>query len=232
MERDPIIAVDFTTKEELEVFLSLFKDEKLFLKIGMSLFYKYGPAIVKDLKSLGHKIFLDLKVHDIPNTAKNAMKDILELEPEITTVHAMGGFEMLQSVCDLRDQMNSKTKIFAVTQLTSTSEEEMRLTQLVNPSKKLIDSVLNYAKISFEAGIDGVVSSAFETSLIKENFKLLSLTPGIRLSKNNNFDQKRVVTPIDAKRFGSDYIVVGRPILQAPNPYEAYLEIKENWNQI
>lgn len=233
-EKRPVIALDFRNKMEVEQFLSQFPTaEKMYVKIGMELFYQMGPEIVKLLKSLGHDVFLDLKLHDIPNTVQKAMRGIASLGVAITNVHAAGGVEMMRAakagLVEGTPKGETIPKLIAVTQLTSTSEEAMQKNQLIQVP--LIDSVAHYAKKTAEAGLDGVVCSALEVETIKQvtSRKFICLTPGIRPNSAEIGDQKRVVTPEAARKIGSDYIVVGRPITQAENPYQAYLDIKSAW---
>lgn len=235
MENRPIIAFDFASKQEIETFLTHFPiSEKLFVKIGMELFYQEGPAIVNFLRSQGHDIFLDLKLHDIPNTVKKAMRGIAKMGVKITNVHAAGGVEMMQAA---KKGLSEGTKedqtipeLIAVTQLTSTSEEQMHADQLIEFS--LQESVLHYAKCAEKAGLEGVVCSAHEVEKIHQatNTNFICLTPGVRPKGASVGDQKRVMTPAKAREIGSNYIVVGRPITQAENPYESYLQIKKEWN--
>lgn len=217
-----IIALDYSNKEDLFDFLNEFKKEKLFVKIGMELFYKEGPSIVKEIKDLGHSIFLDLKLHDIPNTVENAMRNLKELGIDMTNIHAAGGLEMMQAA---RRGFGDNGKLIAVTQLTSTSEESMKKEQLVDAT--LQQSVINYAKLAQGANLDGVVCSALEVEVIHQELdsEFLCITPGIRPKTANHGDQKRVVTPSQAASWGSNYIVVGRPITQAKNKKQAYLDI-------
>lgn len=231
----PIIALDFPSKKEIESFLAKFPaDEKLFVKVGMEIFYQEGPAIVRWLKNLGHDIFLDLKLHDIPNTVEHAMKGLAKLGVAITNVHAAGGIEMMAAA---KRGLASGTKsgepvpqLIAVTQLTSTGEEQMQKEQLI--SATLEESVLNYVKCAEKAGLDGVVCSALEAAKIHEatSDEFMCLTPGIRPSGAAIGDQKRVVTPALAREIGSSVIVVGRPITQADDPVAAYHAIKNEWN--
>lgn len=231
----PIIALDFSSKEEIATFLGGFPaEEKLFVKVGMELFYQEGPAIVTWLKSLGHDIFLDLKLHDIPNTVGSAMAGLARLGVRLTNVHAAGGVRMMEAA---KAGLENGTpagqpvpELIAVTQLTSTSEEEMHADQLIEVP--LVESVLHYAQCAEKAGLAGVVCSAWEVEQIKQatNAPFMCLTPGIRPSGSAVGDQKRVMTPGKARAIGSDYIVVGRPITQAESPYQAYLAIKKEWN--
>lgn len=227
-EARPIIALDFPDFEEFKAFLDLFpKEEKLYVKIGMELYYAVGPEIVRYVKDLGHSVFLDLKLHDIPNTVRSTMRVLAKMGIDMTTVQAAGGVDMLQAA---REGLGQGPILIAVTQLTSTSEEQMREDQNIQTS--LIDSVLHYAKKTAEANLDGVVCSAHEVKAIKEVTPegFVCLTPGIRPTGSEIGDQKRVMTPQEAKAIGSDYIVVGRPITQAENPLEAYHAIKAEWN--
>lgn len=228
-EERPIIALDFPSFEDIKSFLNLFpEEEKLYVKIGMELFYGNGPEIVHYVKSHGHSIFLDLKLHDIPNTVQSAMTMLSQLDVDMMTVHAAGGVEMMKAA---KAGLLKPAKVIAVTQLTSTSEENMRDWQNIQTS--LQESVVNYAKCSQEAGLDGVVCSAHEVELIKQatSDDFICLTPGIRPKGAAVGDQKRVMTPHQAQLIGSDYIVVGRPIIQAEDPVAAYHQIKEDWNK-
>lgn len=226
-EERPIIALDFATVEEVTAFLSLFpKEEKLYVKIGMELYYAQGPEIVRYVKSLGHSVFLDLKLHDIPNTVYSAMKVLKQLEIDMATVQAAGGVEMLKAA---REGLGEGLILLAVTQLTSTTEQQMRDDQNIQSS--LLESVLHYAKGAAKAQLDGVVCSAHEVEGIKAETPngFVCLTPGIRPKGSAVGDQKRVMTPAQARIIGSDYIVVGRPITQAEDPVAAYQAIKAEW---
>lgn len=226
-EERPIIALDFATVEEVTAFLSLFpKEEKLYVKIGMELYYAQGPEIVRYVKSLGHSVFLDLKLHDIPNTVYSAMKVLKQLEIDMATVQAAGGVEMLKAA---REGLGEGPILLAVTQLTSTTEQQMRDDQNIQSS--LLESVLHYAKGAAKAQLDGVVCSAHEVEGIKAETPngFVCLTPGIRPKGSAIGDQKRVMTPAQARIIGSDYIVVGRPITQAEDPVAAYQAIKAEW---
>lgn len=228
-EHRPIIALDFPSFEAVKEFLALFPaEESLYLKVGMELYYAAGPEIVSYLKGLGHSVFLDLKLHDIPNTVKSAMKVLSQLGVDMTNVHAAGGVEMMKAA---REGLGSQAKLIAVTQLTSTSEAQMQEFQNIQTS--LQESVIYYAKKIAEAGLDGVVCSAQEVQVIKQatNPDFICLTPGIRPAGAAVGDQKRVMTPADAYQIGSDYIVVGRPITQAEDPVAAYHTIKDEWTQ-
>lgn len=228
-----IMALDFPNRQEVFQFLQHFEGEKLFLKVGMELFYQEGPRIIHELKEKDHAIFLDLKLHDIPNTVYGAMKGLARLGCDIVNVHAAGGKEMMRlALAGLEAGTamgNNRPACIAVTQLTSTSESQMQEEQLINAS--LIDSVLHYARNAKEAGLDGVVCSSHEVGLIRERLgaDYLTVTPGIRLSTDSIGDQKRVVTPDLAREFGASAIVVGRGITQAANPYESYLLYKKAW---
>ena len=219
--RDVIIACDFKNKEELFKFLEPFKGLNPFLKIGMEIFYKEGPSLVRELKEKGCRIFLDLKLHDIPNTVEKAMRNIAELGVEITNCHAAGGIEMMKAARRGLDYTESgkKTELIAVTQLTSISQEALEKELLIE--KPLPEVVKAYALNAKEAGLQGVVCSPLEASIIKE-LGLISVTPGIRFADNSKDDQKRVATPEYAKELGATYIVVGRAITGAENPVEAY----------
>ncbi|RRD32265.1 orotidine-5'-phosphate decarboxylase [Streptococcus minor] len=228
-ETRPIIALDFPSFDQVKSFLARFpSDEKLYVKIGMELYYAVGPEIVRYVKSLGHSVFLDLKLHDIPNTVRSAMAALAKLGVDMTNVHAAGGVEMMKAA---RDGLGAETKLIAVTQLTSTSEEQMKEFQNIQTS--LVESVVHYAQKTAEAGLDGVVCSAQEVELIKKATPadFVCLTPGIRPSGAEVGDQKRVMTPSAARAIGSDYIVVGRPITQAHDPVQAYRDIKDEWNR-
>ena len=219
--RDVIIACDFKNKEEFLKFIEPFEGLNPFLKIGMEIFYKEGPELVRELKAKGCKIFLDLKLHDIPNTVEKAMRNIAELGVEITNCHAAGGIEMMKAARRGLDYTESgkKTELIAVTQLTSISQEALEKELLIE--KPLPEVVKAYALNAKEAGLQGVVCSPLEASIIKE-LGLISVTPGIRFADNSKDDQKRVATPEYAKELGATYIVVGRAITGAENPVEAY----------
>ena len=219
--RDVIIACDFKNKEELFKFLEPFKGENPYLKIGMEIFYKEGPQLVKELHEMGFKIFLDLKLHDIPNTVEKAMRNLGELGVEITNVHAAGGIKMMEAARRGLDasETGKNTKLIAVTQLTSISQEILEDELLIN--HKLADVVKKYAENAKAAGLQGVVCSALEAPIIKE-MGLISVTPGIRFQDDSKNDQKRVATPEYAKELGSTDIVVGRSITAAEDPLKAY----------
>lgn len=219
--RDVIIACDFSNQEKLFEFLKPFEGMNPYLKIGMELFYKEGPELVKKLHEKGFKIFLDLKLHDIPNTVEKAMRNIASLGVEITNVHAAGGVLMMEAARRGLDSVESgkNTKLIAVTQLTSTSQEILENELLIE--KPLNDVVKAYALNAKKAGLDGVVCSPLEASIIKE-LGLISVTPGIRFASDDANDQKRIATPSFAKENGSTYIVVGRSITAAADPVAAY----------
>ena len=232
MKKDVIIALDFPTLEDTLNFLDKFDDEKLFVKVGMELYLQNGPVVLEKIKELGHKVFLDLKLHDIPNTVYGATKGLARFKVDILTVHGAGGYEMLAAAKrGMVEGGSPDTNVIAITQLTSTSEEAMKEEQLVAAS--LEESVINYAKLAKKAGLDGVVSSVWEARIIRENCgeDFLKVTPGIRLETDEVGDQKRVATPAVAASEGSTYIVVGRSITKAKNPREVYNLIKEQFTK-
>ena len=223
MAKDVIIACDFDSKEKVLNFLDLFKDKKPFVKIGMELYYAEGPQIVKEIKDRGHKIFLDLKLHDIPNTVKKAMSVLSRLDVDMCNLHAAGATTMMRGALEgLTRADGTRPILIAVTQLTSTDQETMERDLLIN--KPIDQVVMHYAKVSADAGLDGVVCSPLEAQKVHdvcgENF--LTITPGIRFADGEVGDQKRIMTPAEARRIGSDYIVVGRPITAAEDPVMAY----------
>jgi len=223
MGRDVIIACDFNGKQEVMSFLDKFQDEKPFVKIGMELFYAEGPDIVREIKARGHKIFLDLKLHDIPNTVKKSMAVLSNLDVDMTNLHAGGTKAMMAAGLEgLTRADGSRPILIAVTQLTSTSEEAMHQDLWID--KPMDETVMHYAKNAMEAGLDGVVCSPLEAGKVHETCgaKFITVTPGVRFADGDVGDQKRVMTPAQAKEIGSDYIVVGRPITQADDPVEAY----------
>ena len=223
MGRDVIIACDFNSKEEVVSFLSKFQDEKPFVKIGMELFYAEGPEIVRTIKKMGHKIFLDLKLHDIPNTVKKSMAVLSNLDVDMCNVHAAGTKAMMSAAIEgLTRADGTRPLLIAVTQLTSTSEEMMQEELWID--KPIDKTVMHYAKNTMEAGLDGVVCSPLEAGKVHEvcGEKFLTITPGVRFADGDVGDQKRVTTPAKAKELGSDFIVVGRPITQAADPVAAY----------
>ncbi len=223
MGKAVIIACDFKNKADTLNFLDKFKDEKLFLKIGMELFYSEGPDIVREIKKRGHKIFLDLKLHDIPNTVEKAMKSLANLDVDMTNVHAAGTKDMMSAgLRGLTKDDGTRPLLIAVTQLTSTSQERMEQELLIK--EPIEDVVMHYAENTKEAGLDGVVCSPLEVQSVKAKCgkDFITVTPGIRFAAKDAGDQVRITTPAKAKELGSDYIVVGRPITQAENPVEAY----------
>lgn len=223
-----IIALDFENKEKTLEFLKQFKDEKLYVKVGMELYYAEGPSIISEIKKLGHKIFLDLKLHDIPNTVKKAMANLAKLDVDIVNCHASGGIKMMAAAKEAFANAKNKPLIIAVTQLTSTSKEMMN--NELGIDGEVIDSVVKYAKNAKAAGLDGVVCSPLEVTAIKEacGKEFITVTPGIRPGSHND-DQVRVTTPADARKLGTNFIVVGRPITQAENPVEAYKQIRKDF---
>lgn len=223
MGRDVIIACDFNSRREVIDFLGKFKDEKPFVKIGMELYYAEGPDIVREIKGMGHKIFLDLKLHDIPNTVKKAMAVLSMLDVDMCNVHAAGTKAMMEAAIEgLTRQDSTRPLLIAVTQLTSTSEEMMKKELLID--RPIDETVMHYAKNTMEAGLDGVVCSPLEAGKVHEvcGESFLTITPGVRFADGDVGDQKRVTTPERARELGSDYIVVGRPITQAADPVAAY----------
>ena len=224
-----IIALDFSNKEQVLEFLRQF-DEPVYVKIGMELTYACGLDIVKEVKNMGHKIFLDLKLHDIPNTVKGGMKNLAKLGVDIVNCHCAGGIEMMkaakQGILEGTPEGQQPAKLIGVTVLTSTSKESMN-EELGIPGE-VIDCVIKYAKNAKEAGLDGVVCSVHEAKAIHEacGEDFLTVTPGIRLASDSKDDQKRVATPAFAKEQGCDYIVVGRSITKSANPVETYKEIE------
>lgn len=223
MGKDVIVACDFASKDALVEFLDKFSGRKPFVKIGMELFYAEGPAIVKAVKERGHKIFLDLKLCDIPNTVKKSMKVLSSLDVDMTNLHAFGTKEMMKAAIEgLTREDGTRPILIAVTQLTSTSEERMKSDLLINAP--LAEVVEHYAKCAEESGLDGVVCSPHEASRVKEvcGSSFVTVTPGIRFADSAADDQVRIMTPERAKNEGCDYIVVGRPITQADDPVAAY----------
>lgn len=222
------IALDFQTKTEVLEFLDKFEDEKLYLKVGMELFYGEGIDMIKEIKKRGHKIFLDLKLHDIPNTVKSAMKQLAKLDVDIVNVHASGSVAMMKAALEGLEEGKTGDKrplCIAVTCLTSLDQEVLDNELLIH--EPLEDVVLQWAKNTKEAGLDGVVCSPLESKVIHENLgeEFLTVTPGIRLASDSVNDQKRVTTPAMARELTSSYIVVGRTITRAENPVETYREV-------
>ena len=223
MGKDVIIACDFASADETFKFLDNFTDEKPFVKIGMELYYAEGPAIVKEIKRRGHKIFLDLKLHDIPNTVKKSMAVLSKLDVDMTNLHAAGTIDMMKAALEgLTREDGTRPILIAVTQLTSTSEQRMQDELLINAS--INDTIVKYAQNAKEAGLDGVVCSPLEAGRVKDAWSrdFITVTPGVRFADGDVGDQVRVTTPEKAKEIGSDYIVVGRPITQADDPVAAY----------
>jgi orotidine-5'-phosphate decarboxylase len=225
---DVIIACDFSSKEELYSFLDKFGPVRPFLKVGMELFYQEGPEMVRELKKKGYKIFLDLKLHDIPNTVMRAMKNIASLGVDITNVHAAGGIEMMKAALrGLREGAKGEIpKLISVTQLTSINEEILKNELFIHAG--LAETVRAYAQNTKTAGLDGCVCSPLEAPIIKE-LGLLSVTPGIRMEGDSKDDQKRFTTPAMARELGSTYIVVGRSITGAADPMAAYERCKKDF---
>ncbi len=223
MGKDVIIACDFPTAEQTLSFLDRFTDRKPFVKIGMELFYAEGPAIVRKIKQRGHKIFLDLKLHDIPNTVRKAMTVLSGLDADIVNLHAAGTAEMMRAALEgLVRPDGSRPLLIAVTQLTSTNQEALETELLIR--EPMDEVVLSYAENAKRAGLDGVVCSPLEAAAVHTRCGagFLTVTPGVRFADGDRGDQKRVMTPAQAKAAGSDYIVVGRPITAAPDPAAAY----------
>lgn len=225
MKRDVIIACDFASAEATLAFLDKFAGEerKPFVKIGMELYYAAGNEIVRELKRRGHKIFLDLKLHDIPNTVKKAMRVLSALDVDMTNVHASGGIEMMKAAVEgLTREDGTRPLLIAVTQLTSTSQEAMNEQLLIGGT--INDCIAHYARNAKEAGLDGVVCSPLEGGLVKEacGKEFMTVTPGIRFADSAADDQKRITTPAKAREIGSDFIVVGRPITAAEDPVAAW----------
>lgn len=230
MGRDVIVACDFSSAGETLEFLDKFSGRKPFVKIGMELFYAEGPQIVRDIKARGHKIFLDLKLHDIPNTVKKAMAVLSRLDVDICNLHAGGTVRMMEAALEgLTRPDGSRPLLIAVTQLTSTDQKAMEEDLLI---RQPIDRVvMHYAENAKKAGLDGVVCSPLEAEKVHGvcGKDFLTVTPGVRFADGDVGDQKRVMTPADAKKAGSDYIVVGRPITAAPDPVSAYMRCVEEF---
>ena len=223
MGKDVIVACDFSSAAETFAFLDKFTEEKPFVKIGMELFYAEGPQIVRDIKARGHKIFLDLKLHDIPNTVGKAMRVLSNLDADIVNLHAAGTAAMMKAALEgLTRPDGTRPLLIAVTQLTSTDEQTMRSELLIG--RPLDEVVMCYARNAAQAGLDGVVCSPLEAGKVHERCgaDFLTVTPGVRFADGEVGDQKRVTTPAQAKELGSDYIVVGRPITKADDPVAAY----------
>lgn len=230
MGKDVIIACDFSSAQATFDFLDKFTEEKPFVKIGMELYYAEGPSIVKEIKKRGHKIFLDLKLHDIPNTVKKAMAVLSKLDVDMTNLHAAGTIDMMKAALEgLTREDGTRPMLIAVTQLTSTSEERMQKELLIHSS--INDTIVKYANNAKEAGLDGVVCSPLEAGMVKESCGsgFMTVTPGVRFADGDVGDQVRVTTPQKAKEIGSDYIVVGRPITAADDPVAAYRRCVEEF---
>ena len=223
LKKDVMVALDFSSKQEVMDFLDLFTEEKPFVKIGMELYYAEGPSIVREIKARGHKIFLDLKLHDIPNTVKKAMAVLSNLDVDMCNLHAAGTVTMMEgALAGLTRADGTRPLLIAVTQLTSTSEERMREDLLIE--RPLDEVVMHYASRAAKAGLDGVVCSPLEAGKVHETCgeNFLTVTPGVRFADGEVGDQVRVTTPARARELGSDFIVVGRPITQAADPVAAY----------
>ena len=229
MGKDVIIALDFDSREKTLAFLDRFTEEKPFVKIGMELYYAEGPAVIREMKARGHKIFLDLKLHDIPNTVRRAMAVLSRLDVDMVNLHAAGASEMMRAALEGLTRPDGSCKpgsgrplLIAVTQLTSTDAAALKNELLIDTP--MAETVLSYARNAARCGLDGVVCSPLEAALVKERCgeSFLTVTPGIRFAGGDAGDQKRIMTPERAGKSGCDYIVVGRPITQAPDPVEAY----------
>ena len=223
MGKDVMVALDFKSGEEALNFLDQFTGKQLYVKVGMELYYAEGPSIIREIKKRGHKLFLDLKLHDIPNTVEKAMAVLSRLDVDMVNLHAAGTIEMMKAALrGLTREDGTRPLLIAVTQLTSTSQERMQKEMLI--PGELDQVVIQYAKNAAEAGLDGVVCSPLESGKIHEacGSGFLTVTPGVRFDDASKGDQVRVTTPVKAKELGSDYIVVGRPITQAEDPVAAY----------
>lgn len=223
MGKDVIVACDFSSAEQVFAFLDKFTDRKPFVKIGMELFYAEGPQIVREIKKRGHKIFLDLKLHDIPNTVKKSMAVLSNLDVDLCNLHAAGTIRMMEAAIEgLTRPDGTRPLLIAVTQLTSTDQESMEKDLMIHAP--IDEVVMHYAHNAKVAGLDGVVCSPLEAGKVHEvcGKEFLTVTPGVRFADGDIGDQKRVMTPAEAKKIGSDYIVVGRPITAAEDPVAAY----------
>ncbi len=223
MGKDVIIACDFASKADVLAFLDKFTGKKPYVKIGMELFYAEGPSIVREIKARGHKIFLDLKLHDIPNTVKKSMSVLSGLDVDMTNLHAAGTVRMMEAAIEgLTRPDGTRPLLIAVTQLTSTDQEAMERDLLIR--EPIAEVVMHYAENAKKAGLDGVVCSPLEAEAVhgRCGSGFVTVTPGVRFADGDIGDQKRVMTPAEAKRIGSDYIVVGRPITAAADPVAAY----------
>ncbi|MFR9649752.1 MAG: orotidine-5'-phosphate decarboxylase [Rikenellaceae bacterium] len=230
MKRDVIIACDFASAEQTLSFLDKFTGQKPFVKIGMELFYAEGPSIVREIKARGHQIFLDLKLHDIPNTVKKSMSVLSRLDVDMCNLHAAGTIEMMKAAIEgLTREDGTRPMLIAVTQLTSTSEERMQQDLLINAG--IEQTIIHYAKNAKVAGLDGVVCSPLEAGMVHEacGDEFVTVTPGVRFADGEVGDQVRVTTPARAREIGSNYIVVGRPITAAADPVAAYQRCMEEF---
>lgn len=232
MKNNVIIACDFENKEKTFEFLKKMEGTNPYLKIGMELFYGEGPSIVKEIKEMGFKVFLDLKLHDIPNTVKKAMRNCAKLGVDMVNLHAAGGINMMKAAKEglIEGSTGEVPLLIAVTQLTSIDDEILKNELLINET--LNNTIVKYAYNAKEAGLNGVVCSPLESRMIHETCgdRFLTVTPGIRLASNSKDDQKRVTTPIDAHQLGSNFIVVGRSITGSDNPLETYNQILKEFN--
>ncbi|WP_110112892.1 orotidine-5'-phosphate decarboxylase [Bacillus sp. CGMCC 1.16541] len=235
MKNPLIIALDFSTKQEVQTFLNKFEHERLFVKVGMELFYKEGTSILSFLKEQEHQIFLDLKLHDIPNTVRQGMRSLASYGVDLVNVHALGGTQMMQAAIEGLDAGTpsgiKRPQCIAVTQLTSTSDAMLHNEQLV--LQPMDNVVVHYASLAKKSGLDGVVCSTLEVPRIRTKLgdTFLTVTPGIRLETDSVDDQMRVATPIVAKENGSSAIVVGRSITRATNPLKVYKKMLAQWNE-
>ncbi|ART76285.1 orotidine 5'-phosphate decarboxylase [Sutcliffiella horikoshii] len=234
MQKSLIVALDFPGREEVLRFLSQFGKEKLYVKVGMELFYQEGPGIVEYLVAEGHDVFLDLKLHDIPHTVYQAMKGLGKLGVTMTNLHAAGGKEMMKAGLEglMEGAGERRPNLIAVTQLTSMTEKRMQKDLKISAS--LDEVVLHYARNAFESGLDGVVCSSLEATMLRDALgaEFKKVTPGIRLKEDSVDDQKRVVTPMEARKFGATEIVVGRSITRANDPRKAYEAILQQWQGV
>ena len=234
MQKSLIVALDFPGREEVMGFLANFGDEKLYVKVGMELFYQEGPRIVEYLVAEGHEVFLDLKLHDIPHTVYQAMKGLGKLGVTMTNLHAAGGKEMMKAGLEglMEGAGGRRPNLIAVTQLTSMSEKRMQ--EDLKISAPLNEVVLHYARNAFESGLDGVVCSSLEATMLRDAFgeQFKKVTPGIRMKEDSMDDQQRVVTPLDARIFGATEIVVGRSITRSGDPRKAYEAILQQWQGV
>ncbi|NLB19589.1 MAG: orotidine-5'-phosphate decarboxylase [Clostridium sp.] len=226
--KDVIVALDFKNREETMDLLKKFQ-EPIYVKVGMELFYSVGPDIVKEIKSMGHKVFLDLKFHDIPNTVRGAMRSCLSLGADMVNLHASGGSLMMKAAMEEANAIKNPPLVIGVTVLTSMDEQTLK--SELNVNDRVEDAVFRLANMAKESGLPGIVCSALEVAKVKKVLgqEFLTITPGIRPKDANHGDQSRVVTPDMARELGSDFIVVGRPITKADNPYGAYVKIKNEF---